>query len=101
MRHAIGGLHEDDAAGTQGSFHIIRYGDALFSEHLHQFLIVPLGGARIGTDEKARPVVGDPGSKLVQLAIHRIEQEYAADAIAKATHLQAPRRRNEAAAIAD
>src|SRR5262249_50255506 len=46
-------------------------------------------------------MVLDPGGELVELAIDRIEQDHAADAIADAADLEAPGGRQEAAAIAD
>jgi len=101
MRHAILRLDEDHASGPQRTIHLIRDRDTLLPQHLHQFLVVPLGVTRIGADEKARPVVRNPGCELVQLAIDGIEQEHAADAIAEPAHFEAPGGRHEATAVAD
>src|SRR5665811_1949193 len=62
VRHAFGCLDEYHAAGPQRPVHILGYGDTFFFQHLHQFVVVPLGVTRIRTDEKAGPVVDDPGS---------------------------------------
>ena len=56
---------------------------------------------RVRADEETVAVVLDPGSELVELAIDRIEQEHAADAVRDAADLEAPGGRQEAAAIAD
>src|SRR5260370_34445421 len=101
MRHALRGLDEYHAAGPQRPVHIISDGNVLFFQHLDQFAIVPLGVTRICADEKAGPVVLDPGCELVQLTVDRVEQEHAAYPIAEAADFKAPGRRHKAAAVAD
>ena len=101
MGDTVRRLDEHDAAGAQRAVHVFAVADAFFLQYRHQFLVVALGVTGVRTDEEAGAVVLDPGSELVQLAIDRIEQENAADAVGDAADLEAPGRRQEAAAVAD
>ena len=101
MGDAVGRLHEHHAAGPQRLVHALGDRDAAVAEHLHQFLVVPLGVAGIGRDEEAGPVFLDPGRELVEFAVDGVEQEHAADTVGDAADLEAPGGRQEAAAIAD
>src|ERR1700761_5982410 len=62
-------------------------------------MVTWLSVARIGADEKAGTVVGDPGRELVEFAIDRVQQYDAANAVADPADVKAPCRGHESAAV--